>query len=507
MHSLYFGINQKVLLIKNFEKSIFISLLIFFTCSPIHVFASEAWNRVVKTGELRWGGDISGGAPYAFPDPGNPEKMIGFEVEIIEAICNKLGVKQKFVSAQWDQLVPALIRDDFDLVFNGLEITKDRLQTIDFTVPYYFFGEQITVRKGSSARFTTFESLRSARVGTLSATLAQRMMEENGHITVIPYPSPVEVYRDLEIGRIDAALLDLPIAAWYAATNRNLENTGEPIGEGIYAGGIRKDSPILKEKINQALVKIIQSGELEQIYRKWNLWNKNEEKLKNSLAEYSRSIRENSSLWKYAPLIFKGALMTVILSSLSMILAVVVGFALCLGKLYGNRLIKLLCNLYIEVIRGTPLLIQLYLLYYGLPNLGLELNAFTAAILGLGFNYAAYEAEIYRSGILSIPKGQDEAARSLGMSGSQSLRYIIIPQTIRTILPPSTNDFIALFKDTSLVSIITVTELTRAYNQAATASYHFLELGLATAFLYFLMSFPLSLWSRSMEKKCHVTSD
>ena len=151
--------------------------------------------------------------------------------------------------------------------------------------------------------------------------------------------------------------------------------------------------------------------------------------------------------------------------------------------------------------RGTPLLIQLYLLYYGLPNLGIQLNAFVAAVLGVGLNYAAYEAEIYRAGILSVPAGQGEAARSLGMTHSQSIRFIIVPQAIRTIFPPSTNDFIALFKDTSLVSIITVSELTRAYSQAATTTYRFLELGLMTAALYFLMSFPLSVISSRMEKR------
>ena len=129
-----------------------------------------------------------------------------------------------------------------------------------------------------------------------------------------------------------------------------------------------------------------------------------------------------------------------------------------------------------------------------------------AAILGMGINYAAYEAEIYRAGLLSIPKGQFEAAKSLGLTHAQTLRHVIVPQAIKIILPPSTNDFIALFKDTSLVSIITVFELTRAYNLSATTTYRFLELGLLTALLYFLMSFPLSLWSRKMEKQNHVAS-
>lgn len=472
-------------------------------CPAVRANAGEAWEKVRSSGELRWGADVNGGAPYVFRDDADPNKIVGFEVEIMRAIANRLGVKERLVIVPWDQLVPALLRDDYDVVFNGLEITKDRLASISFTVPYYFFSEQITVRNGAKA-FETLEDLRGHRVGALSATLAQRMMEQDGRINVVPYPSPVEVYKDLEIGRIDAALQDFPIAIWYVTPNPNLRNVGGPVGEGIYAGGVRRDSPVLMEKLNEALAAMIDSGELEGIYRKWGLWNRLQEKLRQTAHEASRAATAKASLRKYVPLLIKGALVTILISCLSMAIAVLVGFALCLGKLYGGGPVRFLCNTYIEVIRGTPLLIQLYLLYYGLPNLGLQLNAFVAAVIGVGLNYAAYEAEIYRSGILSVPKGQNEAALSLGMTHAQSVRYIIMPQAVRTIFPPSTNDFIALFKDTSLVSIITVSELTRAYSQAATTTYRFLELGLMTAALYFMMSFPLSVLSARMEKRQHA---
>jgi polar amino acid transport system substrate-binding protein len=466
--------------------------------------AEESWNRVQATGELRWGGDAAGGAPYIFSDPKDPSRIIGFEVEIMEAVAARLRVKPVLVQVPWDQLVPALLRGDFDIAFNGLEITKDREKVIDFTLPYYFFSEQITVRRGEK-RYQTLSDLRGQRVGTLSASLAQSMLEQEGGIEVVPYPSPVESYRDLEIGRTSAVLLDVPIAAWYASPNPRLENVGSPVGEGIYAGGVRKDSPSLKSKINEALADLVKSGELQRIYEKWNIWTpKNQLKLKEAAALEPGRASKEASLWRYGPMILKGAGVTVLISCLSMVLAVLAGFGLCLGKLYGHVWTKALCSAYVEVVRGTPLLIQLFVLYYGLPNIGIQLNAFVAAVLGMGFNYAAYEAEIYRAGLLSVPKGQAEAARSLGLTGRQSLWHVILPQAVRTILPPSTNDFIALFKDTSLVSIITVTELTRAYTQAATATYRFLELGLLTAALYFLMSFPLSLWSRSMERKRHV---
>lgn len=477
--------------------------LILFLAGAGLAHADEAWDRVQKTGELRWGGDAAGGAPYVFPDKDNPNRLIGFEIDLLDALTKQLGLRAKFVSVQWDQLVPALLRDDFDAVFNGLEVTQDRLQAIDFSIPYYFFSNQITVR-AENQTIQTFDNLHGKKVGTLSATLAHKVLEEDGKITAVGYPSPVEAYRDLEIGRLDAVFMDVPIAAFYASGNPKLKNLSDLAGEGIYAAGIRKDSPQLKAKINEALIHLIQSGELKKIYLKWNMWNEKQLKLQDPQNWDVARAHEQNPVLKFGKLLLQGALMTLVLSFLAMTIAVFVGSVICAGKLYGNFFVRAFCNIYIEVIRGTPLLIQLYLLYYGLPNLGVQLPAFFAAILGLGFNYAAYEAEIYRAGLLAIPKGQEEAARSLGMTGVQAHRFVIIPQAVRTILPPSTNDFIALFKDTSLVSIITVMELTRAYTTAATTTYRFLELGLATAALYFCMSFPLSLWSRRMEKKRHA---
>lgn len=465
--------------------------------------AQEAWNRVSSAGELRWGADATGGAPYIFPDRNNPKSLIGFEIELMEALGRQLHLTPRLVQAPWEELVPALQRGDFDIVVNGLEVTPDRRQVIDFSVPYYYFSEQITARKGDH-RFTSMADLRGHRVGTLAASLAFTLLTQTGSIEVVPYPSPVESYRDLTLGRVDAVLMDLPIAAWYAQPNPALENTGEPIGEGVYAVGVRKDSPELLRKVNDGLAALAAQGELERIYRKWNLWNERQARLKDASLSDGGAVAERRSLKRYVPLLLAGAGMTLLLSVLSMALAVVAGALLCVAKLYGNRLWRSLAATYIEIIRGTPLLIQLYLLYYGLPNVGIHLNAFTAAILGMGLNYAAYEAEIYRSGLLSIPRGQSDAARSLGMTPWQTLWHILSPQAIRTILPPSTNDFIALFKDTSLVSVITVTELTKVYSTAANTSYRFLELGLMTAALYFLMSYPLATWSRKLERRQHA---
>ena len=170
-------------------------------------------------------------------------------------------------------------------------------------------------------------------------------------------------------------------------------------------------------------------------------------------------------------------------------------------RLYGVLPLRWFARAYIEVIRGTPLLIQLFLIYYGLPEIGIRFQAFEAAILGLGLNYAASEAENYRAGIQSIPSGQMEAALALGMTRGQAVRHIILPQALRLVIPPVTNDFIAMFKDSSIVSVITMVELTKVYGMLAMSTYDYIGLGLMTAGIYFALSYPASLFAHWLENR------
>jgi polar amino acid transport system substrate-binding protein len=184
-----------------------------------------------------------------------------------------------------------------------------------------------------------------------------------------------------------------------------------------------------------------------------------------------------------------------------MVVAVIVGLIVVLVRLYGLPPLQWLAKAYVEVIRGTPLLIQLFLIYYGLAQIGIRLNSFWAAILGLGLNYAASEAENYRAGIQAIPHGQTEAAMALGMSRWQSLQHVVLPQAARLVIPPVTNDFIAMFKDSSIVSVITMVELTKVYGMLAMSTYDYIGLGLMTAAIYFALSYPASLFANWLERK------
>jgi polar amino acid transport system substrate-binding protein len=468
---------------------------------PPTIFAANHLEQIKHDGILRWGADAEGGAPYVFPDPQHPEQLTGFEHDLAEALAAKLGVKARMVQNQWDQLIPALERGNFDIILNGLELTPDNQQHIAMSRPYFVYAQQLVTRADTHG-LTRVEELNGKAVGVLSASVAQRLLENQQGIDLRLYPGNVESFRDLKAHRIDAVLLDLPIALHYARPDPALKFAGAPFAPGYYGIGVRKGDAALLEALDQAIADLAQDHTLERIYTKYGLWDERQGTLKDYRPEVVIEKKSVSTLreWpKYLPLLLKGAVVTVEISLLAMALAVIAGLAVVLLRLYAIAPVRWLAQTYVEVIRGTPLLIQLFLIYYGLPEIGIRLNAFFAAILGLGLNYAASEAENYRAGIQGIPHGQTEAAQALGMSRWQTLQHIVLPQAFRLVIPPMTNDFIAMFKDSSIVSVITMVELTKVYGMLAMSTYDYIGLGLMTAGIYLALSYPASIFANWLE--------
>ena len=201
-------------------------------------------------------------------------------------------------------------------------------------------------------------------------------------------------------------------------------------------------------------------------------------------------------------MLLQSAGMTVLLSCASMPIAIVLGLLMALGRLYGPAPLQWALAGWIELLRGTPLMLQLFAIFYVVPSLGVHIPALAAAILGLAVNYSAYEAEIYRAGLLAIPRGQIEAALALGMPHRTALWRVVVPQAVRLVVPPVTNDFIALFKDTSVCSVVTVVELTKQYSISSNSNPGAaLQLAGLTALLYLVMSIPLARLARRLERQ------
>jgi polar amino acid transport system permease protein len=201
--------------------------------------------------------------------------------------------------------------------------------------------------------------------------------------------------------------------------------------------------------------------------------------------------------------LWTGALITIKITAVSFVIALAIGTVVGITRSRPGFL-RWIFTPYVEVFRGTPLLIQLFFIYYALPATGITMDNFMAAYVGIGLCGGAYISEIIRGALYSVEKGQEEAALSLGLSPGQTLIHVILPQAMRVAIPPLMNAFAAQLKETSLVSVLAINELTRSGQMVYSRTFRPFEIYLAVAILYFVMTFSVSLFSRHLEKMFHV---
>jgi polar amino acid transport system substrate-binding protein len=469
-----------------------------------------------STAVLRWGGDAEGGAPFVEADPGDPAKVRGFDVDIAETLANGLGRRAQFTQVAWASIEQSVARGDFDVGMSGLEDRAELRARFAVSLPYYEFREVLAVRPADSARVHTLADLAGKRVATLGSTMAYRLLleaQQQHRVVPVSYDDDVHPYTDLLEGRVDAVLLDHVIAERALRRTPGFVIQPTVVARGHYVAVFPRDRAALRDSADAVLIARMHDGTLATIFRSWGVWD-------DAQATYQRQLLARfdsaggpigatgheaaaTSVMAYAPSLVRAAAITLGISVAAMLLAVLLGGAIAAGRVYGNAVTRGLLTTYVEVVRGTPVLLQLFVLYYGLSAF-VKLPALLAAILGLGLNYAAYESEIYRSALQAIPRLQLEAARTLGLSEWQVFRLVRGPQAFRLALAPMTNDFVALLKDSSLVSVITVVELTKQTAIYATNVGSWLVPGLLCAALYLALSLPLSRLARRLEARWHV---
>ncbi|HEX7833196.1 MAG TPA: ABC transporter substrate-binding protein/permease, partial [Thermoanaerobaculia bacterium] len=388
------------------------------------------------------------------------------------------------------------------------------------TIPYYTFTETLTVREADREKFKELADFRGRRVGTLGGTIAYEILldaEKKLGITAVSYDDDVHPYEDLQQGRLDAVLLDNIIAARSMRRTPGLfTHYDTPVAKGHYIIVLARENTALRDQVDAILKARMRDGTLERIYRKWEIWDEFQQPFFDQVladsakpavaaAKPVKTISQTDALIRYLPALLRAAAITIAMSCLAMALAVLIGVLVATGRVYGHPIIRAALTLYVEVIRGTPVLLQLFVLYYGLSAF-IKLPAFVAALVGLGLNYAAYESEIYRGAMEAVPRGQLEAARILGMTEFQVFRFVRGPQAFRLALAPMTNDFVALLKDSSLVSVITVVELTKQTQIFAANIGSWVIPGLLCAALYLAMSLPLARLARALETRWKAAS-
>ena len=464
-------------------------------------------------GVLVWGGDAEGGAPYVEADPADPSRLRGFDVEVAEVLARGLDRRPRFLQVAFQSIDASVERGDFDIGLSGVEDTPTRRERHAVTIPYFEFREVLAVRAEERGRYTTLRDLSGRRVGTLAGTIAYDILlasRDRDRIEVVSYDDDVHPYTDLAQGRLDAVLLDNIIAARSLKRVPGLAIEPGPIATGHYVGVLARRNTALRDRIDGILRQAMRDGTLERIFRRWEVWDELQRPFFQRVlaqqalaalptASPSRGSAPSAAI-RYLPALLRAAGVTLVLTCLAMALAVLTGCAIALGRIYGARPVAALLTGYVELVRGTPVLLQLFVLYYGLASV-VKLPAFVAALLGLGLNYAAYESEIYRGALLAVSRVQLEAARTLGFSEWLIFRLVRGPQAMRLALAPMTNDFVALLKDSSLVSVITVVELTKETAIFAANIGSWALPGALCAAIYLALSLPLSRLARRLERR------
>jgi polar amino acid transport system substrate-binding protein len=260
-------------------------------------FLGGCGNSPKEAGQLRWAADLESGAPYVYQNPENPNEIIGFEVDIINAVARELKLKPIHVQQQWDGLIPGLDRKGYDVVINGIEITEDRKVVINFSKPYYVTYLQLAVR-ADEQEIKDIYQCKGKTVGTLSGCFAERYMKDSiGGIDVRGYESEANSYLDLKNGRLNAVFIDYPVAKEYALPYPDFKLVGQPVGKIEYGIVVRKEDTKLLSKIDSAITKMWESGEMKEIFTKWDLWDDFMEK-NNPYAEKkdTLSIYKNSKI-------------------------------------------------------------------------------------------------------------------------------------------------------------------------------------------------------------------
>jgi polar amino acid transport system substrate-binding protein len=496
--------------------------------------SGDALSDMRKSGRMRWGGDQEGGGPYVFPQDKNPFQVTGFEVDLANRIGEYLKLKPEFTQGQWDRMPDMLRTGKIDAILNGYEFTPERAETMDATIPYYVYALQLMARRDNT-KINSWADLKSGKgalkikIGVLDGSAAETYARTfcGSSCEVVAYDGNTDTMREVETGKLGATLEDTPIAAFYEPRFKALRRIGAPVQRGYYVIYVRKGETALLRALNQAIVLMQRNGDLERIYRKYGIWDAQQAELadiveKGRFYGYAKAIDSKIQMnqmpteasvnvagrkhgWEvvkdYGGILIESAGMTIVLSVLSFPLAIVLGLLIAIGRLYGPVFLRMPLSAYVEFLRGTPLMLQLYFIFFFLPEVGVRLPAFWTAISGLAINYSAYESEIYRAGLQAIPTGQMEASLSLGMSRVLALRRIIVPQAVRIVIPPVVNDFIALFKDTSVCSVVTIVELTKRFSVLSMSTQATVELMGITALLYLMMSYPMSLLARGIETR------
>ncbi|KRM89796.1 ABC transporter substrate-binding protein/permease [Liquorilactobacillus vini] len=423
--------------------------------------------------------------PYEFTVKQNGQtKYVGLDIEIAKQFAKNLGVKLEIKNMNFDSLLVALETRKVDMVISGMNPTPERQKSVDFSKIYYRGKQYMLINQKDATRFKNIHSFRGqtigAQTGSLQYQLVQQQMKGN-HLKGLAKLNDLVIA--LQSGKVNAVAMEEATAKAFAENNTSLKvinpNFNVKASQTGSAIAFHKNSPSLVAAANRTIDQIKQKNLINQKYIPL-------------AGKYMSNNSRKNTMWNYWTYFAKGIEYTLLITAVSVCFGFVLGTLFSLMRLSKIKIIHLLAVWYIEFVRGTPLMVQVMFVYFGIGTVIQAMPALIAGIIAVSLNSAAYVAEIIRSGIQSIPIGQAEAARSLGMSQHEAYRYVIIPQALKNIWPALGNEFITLIKESSIVSIIGVGDLMYEMQLVQSATYKGVLPIFIAMVLYFVMTFGLS---------------
>ena len=428
--------------------------------------------------------------PFEFQQGG---QLTGFDIDLMRAIGKEADLNIDFRNLPFDGIIPALQARTVEAAISGMTITAERAQAISFSRPYFRAGLAIAVREDNKT-IRNFEDLKGKKIAVQIGTTGALEATKIPGAVVSQFDSAALALQELINGRVEAVVNDKPVTLYAIkeAGLRGVKVVGELLTEEFYGIALPKNSPYL-QLINDALGRVIESGQYDVIFQQWF---GEKPPVLPLVAPALKNLQESRFNWGelFYNLIVKGVPWTILLTVLSFLFGLIGGTLVAIALISPYKWLKIICRIYVDFFRGTPMLVQLFLIYFGLPGLfrdiglNIDLDRLPAALFALSLNVAAYLAEIMRGGIQSIDNGQWEACSSLGMSPVQTMREVIFPQAFRRMLPPLGNEFITLIKDTSLAAVIGFEELFRQGQLMVATTYKAFEIYIAVALVYLVLT-------------------
>ncbi|OZH32843.1 ABC transporter permease subunit [Staphylococcus aureus] len=445
-----------------------------------HAEQDQTWEKIKERGELRVGLSADY-APMEFEHTVNGKtEYAGVDIDLAKKIAKDNNLKLKIVNMSFDSLLGALKTGKIDIIISGMTSTPERKKQVDFSDSYMMTKNIMLVKKDKVNEYKDIKDFNNKKVGAQKGTEQEKIAQteiENASITSLSRLP--DVILALKRGKVEGAVVEKPVAEAYLKQNPKLgiSNVKFNEEEKDTVIAVPKDSPKLLSQINKTIKEVKDKGLIDKY-----------------MTNAANAMNDDSGfISKYGSFFLKGIKITILISLIGVALGSILGAFVALMKLSKIKIISWIASIYIEILRGTPMLVQVFIVFFGITAaLGLDISALVCGTIALVINSSAYIAEIIRAGINAVDKGQMEAARSLGLNYRQTMKSVIMPQAIKNILPALGNEFVTLIKESSIVSTIGVGEIMFNAQVVQGISFDPFTPLLVAAALYFVLTFVLT---------------